>query len=57
MLARQQAVITALTQAKKDDVVVLAGKGHEDYIEIAEQKINYNEREVVASQYNKGTGQ
>lgn len=57
MLARQQAVITALTQAKKDDVVVLAGKGHEDYIEIADQKINYNEREVVASHYNKGTGQ
>ena len=57
MLARQQAVIAALTQAKKDDVVVLAGKGHEDYIEIADQKINYNEREVVASHYNKGIGQ
>ncbi|WP_206485059.1 UDP-N-acetylmuramoyl-L-alanyl-D-glutamate--2,6-diaminopimelate ligase [Thalassotalea sp. G2M2-11] len=54
VLEREQAVLSALKQAKQDDVVLLAGKGHEDYIVIGEQKISYNERELVRSTYAQG---
>lgn len=50
---RQQAVLTALSNAQPDDLVLLAGKGHEDYILIGEQRLDYNERQVVADFYNK----
>lgn len=54
MLERQKAVITTLKQAKKDDVVLLAGKGHEDYILMGNQRTHYNERELVRSIYAHG---
>ncbi|GLX77802.1 UDP-N-acetylmuramoyl-L-alanyl-D-glutamate--2,6-diaminopimelate ligase [Thalassotalea insulae] len=54
MLERQQAVLAALTQAKPDDVVLLAGKGHEDYVIIGDQQLTYNERELVRSTYAHG---
>ena len=47
MLDRQQAVLTALRSAKKHDVVLLAGKGHENNIIIADKKIAYNEINVT----------
>ena len=34
--------------AKKDDIIVLAGKGHETYQEICGVKHHLDEREVVA---------
>lgn len=57
MLERQKAVLHALTNAKQQDVVLLAGKGHEDYIEMNSQRFNYNERELVSSYYANGTAQ
>ena len=54
MLERQQAVLAALRQATSDDVVLLAGKGHEDYLIIGEQEFSYNERELVRSTYADG---
>jgi len=51
MLHREQAVTSTLSHAKADDIVLLAGKGHEDYILMANEKIAYNEREVVAQFY------
>ncbi|MEW6989263.1 UDP-N-acetylmuramoyl-L-alanyl-D-glutamate--2,6-diaminopimelate ligase [Colwelliaceae bacterium 6441] len=54
LLERQQAVMSALKKAKKEDVVLLAGKGHEDYIIMGEQHIHYNERELVRSIYAHG---
>jgi UDP-N-acetylmuramoyl-L-alanyl-D-glutamate--2,6-diaminopimelate ligase len=54
LLERQQAVISALKKAKKEDVVLLAGKGHEDYIIMGDQHIPYNERELVHSIYAHG---
>jgi UDP-N-acetylmuramoyl-L-alanyl-D-glutamate--2,6-diaminopimelate ligase len=39
--------LTTLSEAKTDDVVLLAGKGHEDYIILGKDKIDYNERQVV----------
>lgn len=46
---RTQAIRYALSIAKKDDVVLLAGKGHETYQILQSGKIHYDEREVVAS--------
>jgi len=44
---RKQAVLETLTQAADEDVVLLAGKGHENYIILGKEKIDYNERQVV----------
>lgn len=41
--SREQAVSYAIANAKVDDVVLLAGKGHEDYQEIAGQKLSYSD--------------
>ena len=35
-LDRKQAVLDALTQSKTNDIVLLAGKGHEDYVIVAQ---------------------
>ena len=45
---RREAIRYALTNAKKDDVVVLAGKGHEDYQILPTGTIHFDEREVIA---------
>lgn len=46
---RRKAILFAIKNAQKDDIIVLAGKGHEDYQVLAnEEKIHLDEREVVA---------
>ena len=46
---RTEAIDYALKNARKDDVIVLAGKGHEDYQVLpGGVKIHYDEREIVA---------
>jgi UDP-N-acetylmuramoyl-L-alanyl-D-glutamate--2,6-diaminopimelate ligase len=45
---RREAIKKAITIAKKGDVIVLAGKGHEDYQVLKEGKIHFDEREVIA---------
>lgn len=49
---RKQAVIATLTKANTNDVVLLAGKGHEDYIIIGHEKVSYYERQVVIDFFN-----
>ena len=44
---RKQAVLETLAKAQTNDVVLLAGKGHEDYTILGHDKIDYNERQVV----------
>ena len=44
---RFKAVVTALMQAKKDDIVVLCGKGRENYQDIKGDKIPYSEYDIV----------
>lgn len=52
---RPEAIHWALAHAKKDDVIVLMGKGHETYQEINRVKHHMDEREIVASFFdNKG---
>lgn len=44
---RKEAIKYALNMAEKKDVVILAGKGHETYIEINGKKDFFDEREIV----------
>jgi UDP-N-acetylmuramoyl-L-alanyl-D-glutamate--2,6-diaminopimelate ligase len=46
---RQVAIFTALHQARPGDVVLLAGKGHETYQEIAGVRHPFSDREVAAA--------
>ena len=45
---RREAIRHAMEIAKKDDIIVLAGKGHETYQEIMGVKHHMDEREIVA---------
>ena len=44
---RKQAIKYAIENAQKDDIIILAGKGHEDYQIIGTEKLHFDEREVV----------
>ena len=44
---RREAVAAAINMAGSGDVVVLAGKGHEDYQIIGDRKIHFDDREVA----------
>ena len=46
---RRAAIRYAMDIAKKDDIIVLAGKGHETYQEIQGKKYHLDEREEVAA--------
>ena len=66
ILEREQAVLKTLNKAQAGDIVLLAGKGHEDYVIVAKhdddgaiigtQKLAYNERLVVRNFYQKHAG-
>ncbi|MCD7866055.1 MAG: UDP-N-acetylmuramoyl-L-alanyl-D-glutamate--2,6-diaminopimelate ligase [Clostridiales bacterium] len=45
---RAEAIRYAIEHAEEGDVIVLAGKGHEDYQEICGKKYHMDERELVA---------
>jgi UDP-N-acetylmuramoyl-L-alanyl-D-glutamate--2,6-diaminopimelate ligase len=44
---RRAAIHSALQQAKAGDVILVAGKGHEDYQVIGKEKIHFSDREIV----------
>ena len=46
---RRKAIRTALRSAQKDDIVLLAGKGHETYQILGTEKTHLDEREEVAA--------
>ena len=50
---RPQAICLAMDIAEKDDIIVLAGKGHETYQEICGVKHHLDEREIVAAHLEK----
>jgi UDP-N-acetylmuramoyl-L-alanyl-D-glutamate--2,6-diaminopimelate ligase len=45
---RKTAIETAINQAQKGDIVLIAGKGHEDYQIIGSQKMSFDDRVVAA---------
>lgn len=47
IVEREQAIKTACTLAKEGDVILIAGKGHEDYQDVKGVKHHFDDREVV----------
>lgn len=45
---RKEAIFYSIAHAQSGDVIVLAGKGHEDYQVIGTEKHHFDEREIVA---------
>ncbi|WP_297206221.1 UDP-N-acetylmuramoyl-L-alanyl-D-glutamate--2,6-diaminopimelate ligase [uncultured Pluralibacter sp.] len=48
MEGRAEAVTAAIMQARPDDVVLLAGKGHEDYQIVGNRRLDYSDRVTAA---------
>lgn len=46
---REAAIRTALISAKKDDLVVLAGRGHEEFQEVEGKKVPFSDKSVLLS--------
>ena len=53
---RRNAIRYAMDIAKKDDIIILAGKGHETYQEIGGIKYHLDEREEVAAHLKESKG-
>ena len=49
---RREAIRTACMMAEKGDVILIAGKGHEDYQEIQGVKHHFDDKEVVREFFN-----
>lgn len=50
---REQAIKTACALAKSGDVILIAGKGHEDYQDVKGVKHHFDDREIVRSIFSK----
>lgn len=48
IVGRVEAVTSAIMQANADDVILIAGKGHEDYQIIGDRRLDYSDRLTVA---------
>lgn len=48
---RKQAIKTAVNMAKPEDIVLIAGKGHEKYQEIQGVKYHFDDREVLKEMF------
>ena len=44
---RRDAIFKAISAAKTDDVVIIAGKGHENYQIVGENRYHFDDREVA----------
>jgi len=47
IINRKEAIKTAIMLAKKDDIILVAGKGHENYQEIKGIKYPFDDRQVI----------
>lgn len=50
---REEAINKALSMAKKGDIVLIAGKGHENYQTIGETNIHFDDAEIILKYINK----
>ncbi|MBQ6066496.1 MAG: UDP-N-acetylmuramoyl-L-alanyl-D-glutamate--2,6-diaminopimelate ligase [Clostridia bacterium] len=48
---REQAVACALSEARKGDIVLILGKGHETYQKVRGEKVYYSDHEAVAAYF------
>ena len=53
--SRKEAIKTACMMARQGDIVLVAGKGHEDYQEIEGKRVHFDDREVVREVFNQIT--
>ncbi|MDR0417866.1 MAG: UDP-N-acetylmuramoyl-L-alanyl-D-glutamate--2,6-diaminopimelate ligase [Puniceicoccales bacterium] len=44
---RRKAITLALKEAQRDDIILIAGKGHQTYQQIGDEKIPFNDADVV----------
>ncbi len=49
---RKEAIRTACLMAKKDDIILIAGKGHETYQEVNGVKHHFDDREIIKQTFN-----
>ena len=47
VIDRKEAIKRAIEIAQKDDIVLIAGKGHEDYQIIGTEKIHFDDKEIA----------
>ena len=52
---RRESIKYALMNARPKDIIVLAGKGHENYIILKDKTIHFDEREVIREILNEST--
>ena len=50
---RREAICHALAKAAANDVIMIAGKGHENYQILADKTIHFDDREVVQEYWKK----
>jgi UDP-N-acetylmuramoyl-L-alanyl-D-glutamate--2,6-diaminopimelate ligase len=48
---RKEAIKTAVTLADKEDIILIAGKGHEKYQEVNGVKKHFDDKEVLAEMF------
>jgi len=48
---RREAIRTAIMLAQKGDIILVAGKGHEDYQEIKGIKHHFDDKEIINEQF------
>ena len=48
---RKEAIKTAISLANKEDIILVAGKGHEKYQEIKGVKNHFDDKEVVREMF------
>ena len=53
---REMAIKTAVSMAQKNDIILIAGKGHEDYQIIGTEKIHFSDKECVENYFAKIKG-
>lgn len=54
---RKEAIRTACTMAKRGDVILIAGKGHETYQEVKGVRTHFDDREIVRDFFNQSDNQ
>jgi UDP-N-acetylmuramoyl-L-alanyl-D-glutamate--2,6-diaminopimelate ligase len=48
---RKEAIRTAVMMAREEDIVLLAGKGHEKYQEIKGEKMPFDDKEILSQTF------
>jgi UDP-N-acetylmuramoyl-L-alanyl-D-glutamate--2,6-diaminopimelate ligase len=48
---RKEAIKTAISLAKSDDIILIAGKGHEKYQEIKGVRHHFDDKEIVSEYF------